>query len=252
VVEDFSGYPVSPSSEAIRSLLRNSYFTRLWIVQEVLLAKRVYIVCGELWLEWDDITRRIMAMDVLYFNSLPDARWLFRDSQRRIDNTDRKRPRLSLHQAIHRYSGLNCGDARDKVYGLLGLVDSIYGVPLVNYASSPRQVYIDTVQALLTRWSPARFQELLDAARALSRNLGLRPKHVKALDLLWSGVAEFELAARRPYTFVVSAFGFEQSTPGLPDRWWVRIEDWKRYHAPDGRAAGSKNLGWVRGPFFDW
>jgi hypothetical protein len=251
-VDGFTGYPFSPSYESIRSLLQNSYFTRLWIVQEVLLAKRIYIVCGELWVEWNDITRVITALEAHLFDSLPDARWLFRDSKRPSDSADRKRPRFSLYQAIHRYSGLNCGDIRDKVYGLLGLVDSSYGIPLVNYASSPRQVYTDTVEVLLTRWSPAGYEELLDAARALSRNLGLRPKHIKALDFLWSDVAEFELAVRRPYTFVVSAFGFEQSTPGLPDRWWVRIEDWKRYYAPDGRPAGSKNLGWVRVPFREW
>jgi hypothetical protein len=180
----FSGYPVSPSSEAIRSLLRNTYFTRLWIVQEVLLAKRVYIVCGESWLEWDNITRMIMSLGVSLFDSLPDARWLFRDSQRRIDNTDRKRPRLSLYQAIHRYSALDRGDARDKVYGLLGLVDSIFGMPLVNYTNSPLQVYIDTVKILLTRRNPTGIEELLDAARALSRNLGLDSKHIEALDML--------------------------------------------------------------------
>jgi hypothetical protein len=173
VIEGFNGYPVRPSYGAIRSLLRNAYVTRLRIVQEVILAKRAYIVCGELWLEWNDITRIIVALEAHLFDTLPDARWLFRDSKRHINNADRKRPRLSLYQSIHFYSGLNCGDARDKVYGLLGLVDSIFGMPPVNYANSPLQVYIDTVEILLTRRNPTGIEELLDAARALSRNLDL-------------------------------------------------------------------------------
>jgi hypothetical protein len=67
--------------------------------------------------------------------------------------------------------------------------------------------------------------------------------------MLWDDVAHFDLQVRQPYTFVMSALGFEQNTPGLPDRWWVKIQNWKRYRAPGRQPADSKSHGWLRIPY---
>jgi hypothetical protein len=37
------------NEDAIQALLQNRYFTRLWIVQEVRLAPKVYILCDRTW-----------------------------------------------------------------------------------------------------------------------------------------------------------------------------------------------------------
>ncbi|MCJ1282303.1 hypothetical protein MMC26_001626 [Xylographa opegraphella] len=39
---------------ALTSLLFNRWFRRLWVVQEALLAKKLEIVCGRCWIDWDD------------------------------------------------------------------------------------------------------------------------------------------------------------------------------------------------------
>jgi hypothetical protein len=45
---------------ALALFLRNEYFERLWIVQEVLLAQHVgLLTSGNLWLSWDAICRRV-------------------------------------------------------------------------------------------------------------------------------------------------------------------------------------------------
>ena len=40
--------------EAIQSFLKKPWWSRLWTLQEIILANSAYIVCGDHWLHWDD------------------------------------------------------------------------------------------------------------------------------------------------------------------------------------------------------
>lgn len=43
------------SAANTKAILGNRYFTRLWIVQEVLLPKEARIFCGSTWIHWDTL-----------------------------------------------------------------------------------------------------------------------------------------------------------------------------------------------------
>ena len=51
--------------EYLHCILRNRYFSRLWVVQEVLLAKKVEIVCGDVWIDWHHIEGFVIDADAV-------------------------------------------------------------------------------------------------------------------------------------------------------------------------------------------
>lgn len=50
------------AQKALRSLLRRPYFSRLWVIQEVLLAKRVFVWCGQDEVSWQDLESAVSFM----------------------------------------------------------------------------------------------------------------------------------------------------------------------------------------------
>ena len=167
--DDSRGYPqIAKESfwKPLLSLLQRPYWCRVWIVQEVLLAKSVKILCGRMILPWDIFSQTI---DKIYdgaagrgyrlvqgvtlsdpVRALREARDL--DTQRRdyggpITGSISSNSRLS--QLICSFRQSLCADPRDRVFGLLGLVGRDEQVE-VDYSVSPLRLYID----VLTRLSP--------------------------------------------------------------------------------------------------
>ncbi|KAM5357299.1 hypothetical protein ACJZ2D_016410 [Fusarium nematophilum] len=95
------------------SAVWKTYFTRMWIVQEVLLAKELVVYCGEHGVEWDALLEKC---------------WGVRDVDSTLIRLAQARNRRKEHTSYDGYASLigefgssECTDVRDKVYGLLGL-----------------------------------------------------------------------------------------------------------------------------------
>lgn len=99
-----------------------TYWSRLWIIQEVVLARNILIHCAEFELSWDAFSSTVLHN--------PDAIDDLRDSnaarlcrQRRSHVT---KPVAAHHQQaslltlLSMYSDAECADVRDKLYGLHG------------------------------------------------------------------------------------------------------------------------------------
>jgi hypothetical protein len=138
---------VSGQEDALKPLLENAYFSRLWIVQEVLLAPDLRVVCGPIWIQADIIRSACVRAAP---GKLPAACNLFLDAAR----TDKW---WRLKACIDRYSRNECSDPRDKVYGLLGLVQE-HERPKVDYNKSVHEVFTDADEMLKTtfrhEWPP--------------------------------------------------------------------------------------------------
>lgn len=112
---------------AFRAFLTRPYFQRLWIYQELYLAKKVEVCCG-----YDHI-----SIDSLHLLALGHPSWVWK-----IDESDeplrvppakyllregaasgaRKSSLLTLLTHVQEL-GLQCRDIRDKCFGILGMVD---------------------------------------------------------------------------------------------------------------------------------
>ncbi|RMZ68312.1 HET domain-containing [Pyrenophora seminiperda CCB06] len=137
---------VAALRSAVSTLLQHAYFSRVWVVQEIGLARRIQVACGPVCMEWQQLQTALVdagfgnprACRVLAGKMSRSALELVLHSQ---DNSH------TLLDCIDRYSSNKCQDARDKVYGLLGLTPERWRVQ-IDYRKPVLQVYLDTLMAL--------------------------------------------------------------------------------------------------------
>ncbi|KAK5125363.1 hypothetical protein LTR85_000472 [Meristemomyces frigidus] len=117
-------------TEALYAISERSYFERLWVVQELLLARKAIVCCGESLLDFQDL------VDFQRDLSVYCSHQKHRQEYGEIDPTT-TRGFTSIENVWHGWSGagmglldltdyfahFKCFDARDKIYGMLALVD---------------------------------------------------------------------------------------------------------------------------------
>ena len=131
----FSGKDIRVYREAFDEFCSRSYWTRLWIVQEIGLASKIEIQCGADSARWEAFTKA-----GLMFRG--DEKLPMRIAQQRIR---RRGGSCSLDSLLKDCGESLCQDPRDKVYGLLGLVTE--GQVLeVDYSKSLFDLFADLVQ----------------------------------------------------------------------------------------------------------
>ncbi|KAH7072696.1 heterokaryon incompatibility protein-domain-containing protein [Paraphoma chrysanthemicola] len=187
-------YATTGSYSTLKPLFRSVYFTRLWIVQEILLAPYLRVLCGSTWISHE--TMRYLA-EICSWDAFPNVSLsLFSEGAVDFENFDvpilhhdesyTDRRLTSLKVDIKRYSGNHCADPRDKVYGLLGLVNDVNLQP--DYGKSVEEVFLDAVRAVAP--SIGRFyydedddvvdddERLFSLSLQLARNMGLTSSDV--------------------------------------------------------------------------
>ncbi|KAK3376272.1 heterokaryon incompatibility protein-domain-containing protein, partial [Lasiosphaeria ovina] len=122
--------------QAIVPLISEAYFNRVWIIQEVAVSQAATIFCGHHSLPWDTFERAITVIEeIAEFHptrSLIKERRNFRSSA----------PESLLSKVWHARP-FSATDARDKIYALLGLVNSdAPAIPIqVDYGTPPVDVF---------------------------------------------------------------------------------------------------------------
>ena len=160
-------------SQAVVSIANNSYFTRLWVVQEIILSNQKMVLCshpsgGAAWIKWLDLAAVAgIIINVEYHVPSLSARYLIKDHLRDIW--------MPLFHAVRLFSQSHCQDPRDKVYGLLGLVKEEQRLT-IDYGKPLQNVFLDTViifyRELAQKWAHS-FTEYQDELENLSRSWGI-------------------------------------------------------------------------------
>ena len=106
---------------------RRVYWTRIWIIQEVAKARSLRILCGTDILPWTAIHNLedflAMEMDEIerlftIYKRLPNC-----DVNSMHDVFRAKKEPLQIEQVFSQFSEASCSEPRDRLYGLLGLID---------------------------------------------------------------------------------------------------------------------------------
>ncbi|ETS78471.1 hypothetical protein PFICI_10533 [Pestalotiopsis fici W106-1] len=114
------------------ALLSTRYFTRLWILQEVALARRATLMWGGFSAAWSSILEK---MDFLITEKLPPV--FHRFDYRTFSGPDQILNLLLVAQSC------NASDPRDKIFALLGLLPSRrIGDIEADYSIEAREIYI--------------------------------------------------------------------------------------------------------------
>jgi hypothetical protein len=141
--------------EALTSLCKRAYWRRMWIVQEVILARNVRVLCGQ---HSTDLLNVLKSVDLWYLS--PDFRLedtdfrpfnklaLFFRDHGSIRSTGMPLLRLTLY-----FGEQLCTLPHDKVYGLLGLTNNTKAIN-VDYGVSLQTLFFKILESsnLDTTW----------------------------------------------------------------------------------------------------
>lgn len=134
-------------SHLVKWIATHPYWKRLWIVQEMMLAQDVTFRASATNINW----RTLMEwfnLDLLRKGDLPlymeRASNLLRWRQRLTTRNPDRRYSLCILDAFMSFGSQSCYDVRDKLYGLLALLDTKI---IPDYKKCAYEVYIETVLA---------------------------------------------------------------------------------------------------------
>ncbi|KAF1847250.1 uncharacterized protein K460DRAFT_55871 [Cucurbitaria berberidis CBS 394.84] len=142
--------------EAFVSLFKREWFSRVWIIQEVAMAKEVQLTCGSQSASWDDFVKAYFFMNTLNL-IMPDPAGST-PSLIRVHGVILSRESRVLHHTrdllgiLLRSRSSLATDPRDKIFALLGLATNT-GPDAMNfradYTLDVQQVYTDLVLAII-------------------------------------------------------------------------------------------------------
>ncbi|KAL8732303.1 MAG: hypothetical protein Q9166_002875 [cf. Caloplaca sp. 2 TL-2023] len=142
-------------------IYESSWFTRMWIVQEALLAKSLLLCCCGNLLEWEDFERVMMlihAVNAAIRLPIPGRESFIKHAWSLVEVRDRWRssPRKSYDQAseityyMHQLRRRSCKDDRDRVFALRGLLpDNSELVIHPDYSKTVPGVYTELTRSQL-------------------------------------------------------------------------------------------------------
>lgn len=147
---------------SVNAIQSNPYWARLWIVQEIVLAREVFVLRGDGLFLWDVISNPEAILDIFDEREKLDKVWPLNSSILSLleirDTYHRGKDRLTKTQPgmdywLRNFQNSQCSDPRDMVYGLLALVE--HGDKFeVDYELSTQDLFLRTMTFLELFHSP--------------------------------------------------------------------------------------------------
>ena len=151
------------------SLFENPYWSRLWIIQELVMAREIELQAGDVRISWSHFhairdhfgkQRTIMsATDDFPRDEQMSERpgrvtQLPENIEYLVGIAMTGRSHAPLFDILQRFCHAECEDPRDKFYGLLAIIDLDAAIP-VDYNKSTAEVYLDVVSAIVRQIKPS-------------------------------------------------------------------------------------------------
>ena len=136
---------------ALRGLFKLEYFSRMWIVQEVVLAQRLTIYCGSESVDWSKLSYLRAHLKTATPNQRSNWKYIDGMNKNLAMELDRNREawegrNTHLVQLLEACKFCHCTDPRDKVYSLLGFASDCQNNELfADYSKSLFLVYKDVM-----------------------------------------------------------------------------------------------------------
>jgi hypothetical protein len=144
--------------EAVQAILSNPWFERTWTVQEAVLCEKLFLQAGDLELTWRKFCGFLKAMP-----ELPRPKAIHYDLELTRSFSCFGLKEMNLYGLVDNYQQRQATDPRDKIYGLMGLLDpdrrrpaaaegaeredgsdrSSKSLPEVDYSKTAEEVYMD-------------------------------------------------------------------------------------------------------------
>jgi hypothetical protein len=209
--------------DSLHTLLNHGYFRRVWIIQEVILAKVIRVLCkGHIWVSWKKV-QELTTDWVNLLHHVDHGNFFYKHPRRHFIALICEEPSAAqgLLEVINNFGQNDCGDPRDKVYGLMGIVHKEDRL-VVDYGKTVCDVYIDVVKKSLEGGTHRlqRIKTLLTLSESMGFQKDQRTGLAKLLDAMFEQVCG-----------LIRCIGYqtaEESGKTL-DRWWYEDENGVRH-----------------------
>jgi hypothetical protein len=160
----------------VKFLFERPYWSRIWIIQEVLMSRTVTVMCGNQSFGLWQLARMYVPYSDDLLNDGPDDFYPV-ESNDTVDSLIRETSsgvfgKQKLSFILWSFAKLQCEDPRDKVYGLLSLVEGPEVIS-VDYSKTPIEVFFDTIQRIVQDETLMAFDSHVDLAKYLRDSMGL-------------------------------------------------------------------------------
>ena len=150
-----AGDTVSPAvCAALKELYDRAWFSRVWCIQEIKLARDAIVLWGEQEVSWSDVglTAWWISNNIALVSSLGQVS---KDYLNALVMYAPSPYQMKLLPALYLYRTFEATDPRDKVYGLLSLVEPEEEVKVLelDYNKNAGEVYADTVLSTIRLYS---------------------------------------------------------------------------------------------------
>ena len=169
---------VSPLSSAgyfaYVNILRNPWFQRAWVVQEVAVANNPTIIWNGSEISWANVVNGLQFISKLNFGLA------FMPTLQHIFSIDRERQRYhrskdDLLHILQRHQRCSATDDRDKVFAFTGLADDRSADLVISYSKPVKQIYEDFARLALHK---SKSLTLLSQPAAIERPASELPSWV--------------------------------------------------------------------------
>jgi hypothetical protein len=146
----------------IYHLLQRSWFGRLWIRQEVRLAKYVLVVCGFDTIPWSNLRDSIFCLQnkvMATYHLIGTSQKLFLERFKMISNLCANPNSWAIEPLINEARNCECSDPKDRIYGVLGMFsENDQALKIIpDYQKSIIQVYQDFFLSYLNAFQYRNF-----------------------------------------------------------------------------------------------
>ena len=221
------------------TLFGNVYFTRLWIVQEILLAKSIKLRLNgkrsvgwrELFMLYHDANRTVELPEPSRIGFVGFARY----ARERHGERHGLMPQLEWPRCISSWSANMCEDPRDKAYAMMGMLTEEDRLT-VDYNKSVVEVFLEVVNKCIHSRRPKYGRLPGMFILTLGSQMGIEPSLVRDLKhLIHEYLGESVHGAASPVRFQKSDHEEER------DYWWYECNG-ERFCRPRPPSASSALL----------
>jgi hypothetical protein len=129
---------------AFAEICKTTYWTRMWIFQEILSAKKAWLILGDHWFSWEMVERLFYSSNI--FEEEVSNNPTMQIVEELSKTLFRNRCRRSICDTVNAFRHGICSDSRDRVFAILGLVQSGKWFP-VTYSSTKEELFCSVIFA---------------------------------------------------------------------------------------------------------
>jgi hypothetical protein len=173
---------IEKNQHALRTLFRRPYWTRLWVVQEILMSRGGKILCGKSWLAWSVFTRFIESV-LVKRKFAAQKLWPMPNTVLSLFlEREKSNKHRTLSGVIDMFGSFQCENRLDRVFGLQSLLPRHARIP-IDYSMDRLTLWSTVVRRVAEDEGCIKTDRLLQFAMRLRSilNIDIPSNVVKAI-----------------------------------------------------------------------